>query len=343
MEYLETGVFIKEKENIPVVDVRSPAEFSTGHISGALNIPMFSDEERAKVGTEYKQKGRMKAIETGLDIVGPKMKKLTISARSVAERNELKVYCWRGGMRSEKMSWLFELAGITCYVLKGGFKAYRQKLLDDFGSIGRLVVLQGPTGTGKSAILRKLKEMGEQIIDLEALANHRGSAFGHIGLGSQPTSMQFQNDIHHELMKMDLEKRIWVESESLTIGKVYLPEPLWEKMNTSTVIELKIPDEIRIERIVREYSPFGKELLSEATRKIRKRFGGNNVKQVLADLERDDFYKAASLLLSYYDKSYSFSQNKYKNKPPQAVLSSVGDVNRNAELVLEKAKELDNE
>jgi tRNA 2-selenouridine synthase len=340
MEYLNPKSFINDFPDIPVVDVRSPNEYKKGHITGAINIPIFSDDERSKIGTIYKQKGRIPAIEQGLEFVGPKMREIAIEARSIVRNDQLKLYCWRGGMRSEKMSWLFELVGMNCFVLKGGFKAYRNQLLEDFRALPKLLVLQGPTGSGKTDVLSELSQIGEQVVDLEELARHRGSAFGHIGMEEQPTSLQFQNDLHNETLNMDPDKIIWIESESLSIGKVYLPETLWENINQAPVIELSIPKKVRVKRLVEEYGKFDKEQLVVSTRKISKKFGHNNVKQVLEFLNKDDLEEAARLLLDYYDKSYNFSQKKYKKHRALIVESNSGDPKNNAKMLLKKAEEI---
>jgi tRNA 2-selenouridine synthase len=323
-----------------VIDVRSPVEYNKGHITGALNIPVFTDEERSQIGSLYKQKGRIPAIQKGLEFVGPRMTTIAEEARSFAIGDKLKVYCWRGGMRSEKMSWLFELVGLRCMVLKGGFKAYRNQLLEDFNNLNHIIVLQGPTGSGKTDVLTALSQKGEQVIDLEALARHRGSAFGHIGMAEQPTSLQFQNDLHAEFMKLDRNRRIWIESESLSIGKVYLPETLWESLNNAPVIELSIPKKIRIERLVKEYGKFDISDLQASTRKIGKKFGNNNVQDVLSFLEKGDLKHAAELLLNYYDKSYNFSQMKYKARRPRMVKSESGDPEVNADKILNSLNEI---
>lgn len=340
MQYLNPISFIHDLPKIPVIDVRSPVEYNKGHITGALNIPVFNDEERSQIGSLYKQKGRIPAIQKGLEFVGPRMTTIAEEARSFANGDQLKVYCWRGGMRSEKMSWLFELVGLQCMVLKGGFKAYRNQLLEDFKDLNNIIVLQGPTGTGKTDVLAALSQKGEQVIDLEALARHRGSAFGHIGMADQPTSLQFQNDLHAEFMKLDRNRRIWIESESLSIGKVYLPETLWESLNNAPVIELSIPKKIRVERLVKEYGKFDISDLQASTRKIGKKFGNNNVQDVLNYLEKGDLKHAAELLLSYYDKSYNFSQKKYKAGIPHMVKSQSGDAEVNADKILNSLKEI---
>ena len=339
VEYIKPISFINDLLEVPILDVRSPVEFDKGHITGALNIPLFTDEERSRIGTLYKQKGRIPAIQKGLEFVGPKMKEMAEGARSLAVGERLKVYCWRGGMRSEKMSWLFELVGLKCFVLKGGFKAYRNQLLKDFKDLKNLIVLQGPTGSGKTAVLSVLSQKGEQVIDLEEFACHRGSAFGHIGMNEQPSSMQFQNDLHSEIMKLDKNRRIWIESESLSIGKVYLPESLWESINHAPVIELSIPKKVRIQRLVNEYGNFELSQLQQSTQKIAKKFGHKNVKDVMGFLEEGDLKNAAALLLDYYDKSYNFSQNKYKTRTPVIVESESGDAEINAEKILNSLKE----
>lgn len=340
MEYRSPESFLDEMPGIPVIDVRSPMEYEKGHISGAMNIPIFSDEERAIIGTIYTQKGRIPAIQKGLEFVGPRMKEMAEKARALAANDHLKVYCWRGGMRSEKMSWLFELVGISCFVLKGGFKAYRSLLHRDLSDLPTLVVLQGPTGSGKTEVLRELADMGEQVIDLEEMARHKGSAFGHIGMNEQPTSLQFQNDVHASIRKMDRSKNIWVESESMSIGKVYLPETLWDSMNHAPVIELSLPRQARIRRLVKEYGKYDPGLLISSTRKIAKKFGHNKVKEVVDFIDQGNLDIAAGLLLDYYDKSYHFSQQKYKSGKSFRVESDIGDPRVNAVKILEKIKEI---
>ena len=203
MEYLTPVRFLKDSTNIKIVDVRSPGEFQEGHIPQAVNIPIFNDQERSEVGILYKNIGRVEAIQKGLSFVGPRMEKLAKQALQYAVNQSIKVTCWRGGMRSEKMAWLFELVGLKVYVLEGGYKAYRNYILDTFRNIPQLVVIHGPTGSGKTDILKSLKEKGEQVIDLEEIACHRGSAFGAIGMGSQPTTQQFQNRLFEEFEKFD--------------------------------------------------------------------------------------------------------------------------------------------
>ena len=322
--------FLQSRHSIPIIDVRSPGEFADGHIHGAVNLPLFLDEERARVGTTYTQVGKTAAIELGLEIVGPKMNALAKTAKTLAVNGKLNIHCWRGGMRSEKMAWLFELVGIETAVLKGGYKAFRQQLLDDFSNIDHLILLQGPTGSGKTMILHELENLGEQILDLEYHANHKGSAFGALGMGGQPTTAQFQNNLYEDLLKLDTSKRIWIESESLSIGKVYLPQTLWEIMNRSSVIEIELEKSIRAKRIVNEYGQIDKKLLASSIEKIQSRFGGDRVNKSLALLDEGRLEEVTMLLLEYYDKSYTFSKNKYKEKEVASLRSNTGDPLSNA-------------
>lgn len=340
MQRVEVKDFFLLGENAPIIDVRSPSEFADGHISGAVNLPLFSDEERAKVGTVYKKSGKENAIELGLEFVGPKMRELAKKAKKISPSRKLRVHCWRGGMRSEKMAWLFELVGLEVSVLIGGYQAYRQQLLADFKNLQHLIVLQGPTGSGKTMILHELNKNGEQILDLENRAHHKGSAFGALGMEEQPNTAQFQNNLYGDLLKLDLSKRIWIESESLSIGKVYLPESLWESMNDSNIIELNIGKTNRAKRIVVEYGHFDKGSLAASIEKIKNRFGGDRVKKALELLDEGKVEDVVMLLLDYYDKAYSFSKNKYKKKELTCLNATTGDPSDNAAELVQIADNL---
>jgi tRNA 2-selenouridine synthase len=340
MVRVEAELFIEEGKKNPIVDVRSPAEFQKGHIPGAVNLPIFDDLERAKVGTMYTQQSRDEAIALGLEIVGPKMKTFAEKAKKVAINGRLNVYCWRGGMRSEKMAWLFELVGVETSVLQSGYKAYRNYLHTFFPKIKHLIVVQGPTGSGKTKILHALKAAGEQVLDLEGLANHKGSAFGGLGEEAQPTTQQFQNDILAALLSYDLDKPIWIESESLTIGRVYLPEELWKKMNDATVMALDVPRANRIKHIVEQYGAFSVDELSDRIRQLQENMGGAQVNSVIELVEQGDLHAAVDILLKYYDRSYSYSATKHKvHKPILVSLPSVSP-KENAQVLIHKVAEI---
>lgn len=335
MQILNSEEFLNLKKSLSVVDVRSPAEFSEGHIPGANNIPIFDDDERAIVGTIYKKRGRLPAIEKGLEIVGPKMTKFVHEALRIAPTGKLLVHCWRGGMRSESMAWLFERVGIECFTLKGGYKSYRNFLLEKAGNIPGLIVIEGHTGSGKTEILQHLKIMGEQVIDLEGLAHHRGSVFGGIGQESQPTTQQFQNDLFEEILDLNLEKRVWIEGESQTVGRVFLPDPLWIRMNEAQGIEILVPRSERISRLVFEYGKLPKDLMENAIQILIKRLGDQRMKEILHCYLDNKLDRVAEMLLEYYDQTYQHSRDKYKRELTEIVLPN-GDAATNAVLILKK-------
>jgi len=339
MQIIIVEEFMTLKKSLPVVDVRSPAEFIEGHIPGAINFPIFEDDERAIIGTIYKKQGRTPAIEKGLEIVGPKMAQFAHQAIKIACTDKLLVHCWRGGMRSESMAWLFERVGIECFTLQGGYKSYRNYLIEKVGNIPRLIVIEGHTGSGKTDILHHLKQVGEQIIDLEGLANHKGSAFGGIGQRVQPTTQQFQNDLFDQFLDFDLAKRVWIEGESLKVGRVFLPDPLWNRMNEAHCIEILVPDSERISRLVCEYGRLPEELMENAILSLQKRLGIQLMNDILDDYRKKNLTSVAENLLEYYDQAYQYSRDKFKRKLTVIVLPS-GDAAANAALILEKTANL---
>lgn len=339
MERVDAERFLAAGSNGTMLDVRSPGEFAKGHIPGAVNLPIFSDLERAKVGTAYKQQSREEAISLGLSIVGPKMQEMAEQAKSIATDGHLHVYCWRGGMRSEKMAWLFELVGLQTTVLDGGYKNYRKYLHQEIASYDNLVILQGPTGSGKTKILTAMKQLGEQVLDLEALAHHKGSAFGSLGEEEQPTTQQFQNNILNELRKFVTHKPIWVESESATIGRVYLPEELWQQMNNARVVSIEVPREVRIKNIMEDYGHFSKEQLVARIDNLHDNLGLNRVNEIRQLVFDGDIAGAVDELLHYYDKRYAFSADKYKQGQKTDVKLAFGDHRTKARMILEAIAE----
>jgi len=299
--------FLSLASGKPVVDVRSPSEYAQGHIPGAVNLPLFTDEERVRIGTVFKKIGRSQAFDMGLDIVGPKMSGFVQAAREFAPEKQILVHCWRGGMRSASMGWLLETAGFRISLLKGGYKAYRTYIRENLVAGRKFIILGGLTGSGKTLWLKKLAGYGEPVVDLERLANHRGSVFGGIGLGAQPTNEQFENDLFLELLSFQPDQVIWLEDESRQIGRIFMPEPFFLAMTTSPLIRIKVPDELRIKVILDEYAGLDPERLAASVRQISKRLGGLVTRQCLELLEKADFAGVVSLLLPYYDKTYSHS------------------------------------
>lgn len=287
-----------------VVDVRTADEFAAGHIGGAVNMPLFSVEERAEVGTLYVQKSRSAAVERGLEVVGPKLADFVRSARAMGDRTLL-IYCARGGMRSGSMAWLLDMAGLRVRVLGGGYKSYRAHLETMLDSVEwNMVLLSGATGSGKSELLTHLKDMGEQVIDLEGLARHKGSAFGGIGQGEQPTTEQFINLLHEQLIEIDPSRRIWCEGESMLIGHVFLPPKFYELMQMAKQVEVVMDVEQRLDRLMVEYGHFQIDMLEASFVKIRKRLGDEQLKMAVDDLRSGDVRSAARRAMAYYDKAY---------------------------------------
>lgn len=296
--------FLELRASLPVVDVRSEGEFEEGHIQSAINIPLLNNAERIEVGTDYKQKGQAEAIRTGFRLVGPRLIDIIDQAKAVALNNELIVHCWRGGMRSGNFCQFVNMAGIKTHQLKGGYKSYRLLALQSFKTPFNFIVLAGSTGSGKTEILHALAEAGEQVIDLENIAHHKGSVFGGLMQPPQPTTEQFQNNLFEKILTLNPAKRIWIEDESIAVGKIFLPADFWRTMGLSTVVELQVDKDIRIDRLVNEYGHADKQKFLEAMKGITKRLGGQHFKAAKEKLFENDMPGVMDILLTYYDKAY---------------------------------------
>lgn len=336
--------FVKLSLAHPVFDVRSEAEFSHAHIPGAFNLPLFNNEERAVVGTIYKQQSRELAIKKGLTFFGPKMKDMvefvenTIANHHSSSKTVL-VHCWRGGMRSAGVAWLLDLYGFKVYTLVGGYKAFRNWVLKSFEQKDPFYILGGYTGSGKTIVLSALKEKNAAVVDLEGLAGHKGSAFGNIGLPKQPSQELFENKLAVEILKTKIhhpEKSIWLEDESQRIGTVNIPQVMWNHIRTCTIYFLEIPFEERLDYLVATYGKLDKTQLGEAIQRIQKRLGGLETKTALQYLEENNLKECFSILLKYYDKQYSKGlQNRPDPKPPVIkIITEVVDDHNNAALLL---------
>ncbi len=318
-----------------IIDVRTPAEYALGHIQGAYNMPIFSNEERAIVGTIYKKIGRDQAVEKGLEIVGPKLANFVKEAKKASAGREVYLYCWRGGMRSGSMAWLLSTAGLKVSLLKGGYKRYRQNFESILELPWHFAVLSGKTGCGKSDVLREIERQGEQLLDLEALANHKGSVFGGMGLGDQPSTETFINRLHETLRGFDPERVVWCEGESMLIGHVYIPERLFEMLSSSATIDFDLNTECRIERLVAEYGGFETEQLAAAFTRIAKRLGPDNLKAALEALSAGDVAGAARIALRYYDKGYAKSSDKRQGERIGSIFSETDNPAQSAKQIIE--------
>lgn len=302
--------FFSLRQLLPVVDVRSENEYETGHIRKAISIPILNNAERAAVGTDYKQKGQAEAIKTGLHLVEPRLDGIISETQKIG--HEIIVHCWRGGLRSSNFCEFARKAGIKTHQLEGGYKAYRHVALDTYKKSIQLIVIGGCTGSGKSEILRELKNQGEQVIDLEHLANHKGSAFGGLMQPPQPTTEQFQNELFEELLILDVNKRIWIEDESISIGKVFLPNDFWNRMGVSPVIEIELEKPKRVQRLVQEYGKSDPQEFLQSMERIVTKLGGQHFKAAKEKLLQGDMTATIDILLTYYDKAYRSGLEKKK-------------------------------
>lgn len=288
---------------ISLFDVRSPAEFSQGHIPGAKNLPLLNNEERHIVGLTYKERGRNEATRIGFDLTGKKFANFIDEAHALAPTREVIVHCWRGGMRSSVMAWLLEMAGFKVSVLKGGYKTFRRWALEQLTQPKNITILAGKTGSGKTEMLKLLAASGECVIDLEALAHHRGSTFGALGQLPQPTQEQFENNLALQWNKV--KDHAWLEDESRWIGRLKIPDKIYELMRASRVLAMIFSVDYRSERILNEYGNFPVDQLKERTSMLAKRLGGDRLKEALAFLDVQDTKGWADIMLDYYDRQYS--------------------------------------
>ena len=290
----------------PLVDVRSPSEFAKGHWPGAINLPLFNDQERAAVGTCYKQQGRRPAVHLGLRLTGPKLSDLAEQLEQLRSLGEPRIYCWRGGMRSASMAWLAEQIELKTQLLEGGYKSYRRWVHNVFDQQLPLRVMGGRTGTGKTDLLRAMQQRGVAVLDLEGLANHRGSSFGGLGLPAQPSTEQYENLLAEALNQHQqiTAPEIWLEAESAQVGCCRIPKSLFEQMKVAPVLEIQRGLDERVQQLVGVYGHQGGAALAEATRRISRRLGPQRTQDALQAIEREDWASACRATLDYYDRCY---------------------------------------
>ena len=334
---LPAGEFLQLSARLPVIDVRSPGEYASGHIPGAVNIPLFDDSQRAEVGTIYRQEGNLKAVLRGIELAAPEMSLKLKGALSLACDGQLLVHCWRGGMRSEAMAWLFSIGGITTSLLEGGYKSYRNFILEELAKPRRYILLGGLTGSGKTHILQRLASENHQVTDLEDLASHKGSAFGALGQPSQPSTEHFANLLYHSLSEMNPESHIWLEDESRNIGTVFMPDSFFGRMQESPVVALMMSIETRLPRLLEEYSLFPPELIRASVLKISRRLGGDKTKEAIAAVDRNDFSTAIRITLEYYDRTYRYGLSKRNTGQIVFIDTDTDDTAVNAGKVLDAA------
>ncbi|MBS4219873.1 tRNA 2-selenouridine(34) synthase MnmH [Bacillus sp. FJAT-49711] len=333
---IEQVMALREKGEISLIDVRSPSEFYHSTIPGSINIPLFNDKERAEIGTLYKQVNPEAAQDRGLEIVSAKLPDFIKAFKQIG--GEITVFCWRGGMRSKTSATVLDLMNVKANRLQGGVRAYRKWVVDQLEKMQctqKAFILNGNTGTGKTLILRKLQDEGYPVIDLEHMANHRGSIFGQIGL--QPHNQKtFDSLLIDRLVELHSAPYVIFEGESKRIGRAVLPNSLNNLKEKGIQIFIEVPIEERVQHILDDYRPWEyKAECMEAFQKIKPRIHTPIAAEIERSLQIEEFSIAVRLLLEYYyDPRYKFTADQYPES--QKVILNA----RNVDEAVEKIKKL---
>lgn len=299
-----------------LIDVRSPKEFEENKINGAINIPIFNDEERILIGTLYKEDVE-KAKKEGVKIASSKLPEIFDEILELYKSHKrLVFYCARGGMRSGVISSMIGALGLKVYKIKGGYKEYRKHIIEDLPRLNenlKYIVLHGNTGVGKTKILKRLEELGCDVLDLEGCANHRGSILGSVGLEKASTQKQFESNIYHNFKKVK-STYILVEAESKRIGNVFIPDYIHDKMKCGTHIFLDAPMEFRKNIILEEYlkKENSKEEILKCLVRLEKYISKENISRYKCLVEEGQFGEVVEeLMIKYYDPMYTHTSKKY--------------------------------
>jgi len=308
-----------------LIDARSPAEYALDHLPGAINYPVLDDEERRVVGTAYVQVSAFEARKIGGAMVARNIARhLDEQFRDKPKEWRPLVYCWRGGMRSGSFVKWLRLVGWDAQQLKGGYKAWRAHAIEQIASRAPqldLRVLCGPTGSAKTRVLQALAAQGEQVLDLEDLAAHRGSVLGDMPGRPQPSQKSFETQLTHQLAGFDLTRRVWVEAESRRIGRITVPEPLLQRLRASPIIEIAASPAARLSYLLRDYVWLGDDpqALADKLGTLSELLP----KDVLAQwqawaLERALPQLFEALMAKHYDPLYARSQGRHLERLDQA-------------------------
>jgi tRNA 2-selenouridine synthase len=302
-----------------IIDVRSPREFAEDHLPGATNLPVLDNAERAKVGTIYHQVSPFEARKVGASLVSVNISRHLQQHFQGKDKDYTPlVYCWRGGQRSNSMATVLSQIGWQVTLLEGGYKTYRHYVraqLAELPAQFNLIILRGLTGTAKTYLLHQLAQWGEQVLDLEALANHRGSLLGQEWqdqLEPQPSQKYFESLLLQCLQQLDPGQPVWVESESNKIGQIHLPAQLWNQMKQAPCVEVQLPETVRVQWLLQEYSHLveNPELLKGKLAHLKSRHGHKKLAEWNQLVDRQQWHNlVAALLNSHYDPAYTRSMN----------------------------------
>ncbi len=302
------------EKDFAFVDVRTPEEFEEFHVPGAFNVPLMTSEERKKISSVYYEKGEREARLFALKLLSPKLPAIVDKVREIREtvNDRIAVYCWRGGLRSLAVATICNLAGVYVFRLEGGYRAFRRYILDRLAQLlknKKVFVIYGPTGTGKTRIIRRLREEGYPAVDLEGLAGHRGSVFGGIGL-KQPSQKMFDSLLWREVERLSSSPVLIVEGESKRIGNLFVTEPFWKAMERGEKFQVSLPLEERVKISMEDYGVgrFPKETYLKALERIRKILGNQKYREIKELIETENYESAVrELMINYYDRLYSRS------------------------------------
>ena len=309
---------LKKNKKFIFIDVRSPVEYEEAHIPDAVNIPVFDNAERELIGTLYKKEGKREAIREALKIIGPKIYDIYLEFEKNCEKDhKIVVYCARGGMRSSTITALLKEFSLPLVKLEGGYKGYRQYLNETLPVLIKnfqFITLYGKTGSGKTNLLKKLEELGYDILDLEACANNRGSLLGGIGLGARHSQKYFESLVFESLAKAK-GSIILTEGESRRIGNIVMPDFLYNGLINSRKIYVEAGLEKRIETIKKEYikENYDSGEIVEAVEKLRKYINSKQIDEYVDFINNDKFdFVISDLIEKYYDKVYSNKNKEYE-------------------------------
>ena len=311
-----------------IIDVRSPAEFAEDHLPGAINLPVLSDEERARIGTHYKQVSPFEARRMGA----------ALTARNIAHHVETTlsdrpkdfkplIYCWRGGMRSNSMAMVLGAVGWRATLIKGGYRTWREQVSAglEAETPWPVILIDGQTGTAKTKLLHILASRGEQVIDLEGLARHRGSVFGGFASAEQPSQKAFDTQLWTQMRELDLERPVYVEAESRLVGRRRVPQGLWDAMQSAPRLVIDAPVEARAQYLLTAYPDLADNSaqLREAIEGLKRFHGGETINRWLELGDADDFESlAAELVEAHYDPAYDRARQRHQRDGMETVLKT---------------------
>ena len=304
-----------------IIDVRTPAEYNEDHIPGSINLPVLNNKQRIIIGTIYKKDNPFKAKKLGASLVSYNISK-HLKKKLINKPGNWKplIYCWRGGQRSKAIATVLSEIGWQITLLKGGYKTYRSTINKEINKLtktSKFIVIKGPTGCAKTKILEQLKKQGLSILNLEALASHKGSLLGSIPNKEQPSQKLFESNIYLSLKNAKNRKKIFIESESSKIGSLFLPQIILNKIKTSPAIEIYADIDQRVKFLLKDYSKYikdknsFKELFLHAKNKVSTK----TMKKWVKSYNNKDWHNLAYYLITeYYDPLYAHNLNSKNNK-----------------------------